>query len=96
MQRRAMRIDDHDMVAVLLEEAQADEECLIDLGDSQMSLSARQGVPFGHKLALVPIKTGEHVIKYGEVIGEATQDIEPGDWVHVHNLVSRRGRKEAE
>ncbi|MGE5654372.1 MAG: UxaA family hydrolase [Bacillota bacterium] len=96
MQRRAMRIDDHDMVAVLLEETQAADDCVIDLGDSQTTLTARQGIPFGHKVALVPIKAGDSVIKYGEVIGEATQDIEPGDWVHVHNLVSRRGRKEAE
>ena len=96
MQRRAMRIDDHDMVAVLLEETQAEDECLVDLGDSQARLMARQGIPFGHKMSLVPIKAGEQVIKYGEVIGEATQDIEPGDWVHVHNLISRRGRKEAE
>ncbi|MGP4805528.1 UxaA family hydrolase [Agrobacterium cavarae] len=40
----------------------------------------------GHKVALKPIKSGEEVIKYGQVIGVATQDIEAGRHVHLHNL----------
>ena len=40
----------------------------------------------GHKYARVPIKAGEAVIKYGEVIGYATQDIAIGEHVHTHNL----------
>jgi len=32
------------------------------------------------------------VIKYGEEIGCAIQDIEKGYWIHVHNLQSNRGR----
>ncbi|KAA3510571.1 UxaA family hydrolase [Agrobacterium rosae] len=40
----------------------------------------------GHKVALTSIKTGEEVLKYGQVIGMATQDIEPGRLVHLHNL----------
>lgn len=45
-------------------------------------------IPAGHKIALEPIKKGEFVVKYGEVIGRATQDIQPGQWVHTHNLKS--------
>ncbi|MDR6103718.1 galactarate dehydratase [Agrobacterium larrymoorei] len=40
----------------------------------------------GHKVALKPIRSGEEVIKYGQVIGVATQDIEAGRHVHLHNL----------
>jgi altronate hydrolase len=40
----------------------------------------------GHKLALQPIKKGEAVYKYGQIIGFASQDIAPGDHVHVHNV----------
>lgn len=40
----------------------------------------------GHKVALKTIKSGEEVRKYGQVIGIATQDIEPGRHVHLHNL----------
>lgn len=40
----------------------------------------------GHKYALVDIKKGENVIKYGSPIGHATCDIKVGEHVHTHNL----------
>ena len=42
----------------------------------------------GHKYARNLIKKGEPVIKYGNPIGYATKDIQAGDWVHTHNLVT--------
>ena len=45
-------------------------------------------IPTGHKFALCDIKAGEYVIKYGEVVGRATEDIKKGEWVHSHNLHS--------
>ncbi len=38
------------------------------------------------------IPVGDGVIKYGEIIGRATCDIDVGDHVHVHNVESQRGR----
>ena len=49
-------------------------------------------VPYGHKIAVKDIKTGELINKYGEEIGIATKDIKKGEYVHVHNLDSMRGR----
>ena len=49
-------------------------------------------IPYGHKLALRPIVKGETVLKYGLSIGSASQDIQPGNHVHVHNVESNRGR----
>ncbi len=40
----------------------------------------------GHKLAITDINKGENVIKYGCVIGSATQNIKKGEWVHTHNM----------
>ena len=40
----------------------------------------------GHKYALVDIKKGENIIKYGNPIGHATQDIKKGEHVHTHNV----------
>jgi len=40
----------------------------------------------GHKAAVRTIKTGEPALKFGQIIGFATQDIAPGDWVHEHNI----------
>lgn len=45
-------------------------------------------IPAGHKYALKDIKKGETVIKYGQIIGRATQDIKTGEWVHTHNVKS--------
>ena len=53
-----------------------------------VSLDGSDTIPAGHKFALVPISKGEFVIKYGEIIGRATRDIAPGEWVHTHNLRS--------
>jgi altronate hydrolase len=45
-----------------------------------------QRIPLGHKIALRRINTGEAVTKYGQIIGFASKEIEPGEWVHVHNV----------
>jgi altronate hydrolase len=49
-------------------------------------LIARQQIASGHKIALRAVPAGQQVRKYGQTIGQATQAIEPGDHVHVHNL----------
>lgn len=49
-------------------------------------------VPYGHKIAVKDIKKDELVIKYGEEIGIATKDIKKGEYVHVQNIDSMRGR----
>ena len=40
----------------------------------------------GHKYALSDIAKGENVIKYGNPIGHATEDIKKGSHVHTHNM----------
>ena len=51
-------------------------------------LDGSDKIPAGHKYALRPIACGETVIKYGEIIGRATQNIAAGEWVHTHNVKS--------
>ncbi len=53
-----------------------------------ISLAGEGDIPAGHKMARRPIKTGEYIIKYGEIIGRATADIAEGEWVHTHNVRS--------
>ena len=43
-------------------------------------------VPAGHKVATRPIKQGEAVKRYGQIIGFATRSIGTGEHVHVQNL----------
>jgi altronate hydrolase len=43
-------------------------------------------VPAGHKIAVRAVAKGKPVHRYNQIIGFATQDIAPGDHVHVHNV----------
>jgi altronate hydrolase len=57
------------------------------------TLTVRDTVPHGHKIALTDISAGEQVLKYGQPIGIATRAIAAGEHVHEHNLssLSREG-----
>ena len=52
------------------------------------NLTLANKVGLGHKVALRPIKKGQPVYKYGQIIGFASKDIAPGDHVHVHNVAA--------
>ncbi len=59
---------------------------------TDVTLKALADIPYGHKIALRPIRKGQPVIKYGLSIGTATANIKAGDHVHIHNVESNRGR----
>lgn len=87
----ALRIHPKDTVAVALIDLAPGTPVEI-VGGLEPPVLTVQAIPFGHKVAIAPIKRGEHVIKYGASIGVATADIAPGEHVHTHNLQSVRGR----
>jgi len=76
--RRFLVLDPSDNVATLL-----DEESKINRLSNGMRIA--ESVPFGHKVSLRQISIGEAIVKYGVEIGWATQTIEQGEHVHVHN-----------
>jgi altronate hydrolase len=78
----AVRLRPEDNVAVAARHLPAGAE--VEINGSTQKLPRRVGL--GHKIALVPIRSGEPVLKYGQVIGFADGDIAPGDHVHVHNV----------
>ncbi|HXX35469.1 MAG TPA: UxaA family hydrolase [Thermodesulfobacteriota bacterium] len=54
---------------------------------------ALEEIPVSHKIALRDVSKGEEIIKYGEIVAVSTRDIKKGEWVHTHNLESKRWRK---
>jgi altronate hydrolase len=50
------------------------------------TITVRDAVPAGHKVALRTIGQGENLIRYGQVIGRASAAIAPGSHVHTHNV----------
>jgi altronate dehydratase len=53
----------------------------------ESEITALTRIPFSHKVALKDFSMKEDIIKYGEIIGQAGEDIKKGEWVHTHNLL---------
>ncbi|KAB3536963.1 UxaA family hydrolase [Alkaliphilus pronyensis] len=81
-----------DNVATIVQDVAPGDVITIGENSQRMDISVNNNIPCYHKVALADIKKGEAVIKYGEVIGKASSDIKRGDYVHIHNLESTRGR----
>ncbi|TCQ99073.1 altronate dehydratase family protein [Neorhizobium sp. JUb45] len=58
-------------------------------GEEVGGVSVAQRVPRGHKMSVQPIAKDAAVVKYGEIIGFAKEDIAPGNWVHEQNVYIR-------
>jgi altronate dehydratase len=78
-----------DVVTVITELTEADRAVFLKNGEITQVPSVGT-IPKYHKLAIRDIKRTEPLRKYGEIIGQATQDISQGSHVHDHNLASRR------
>lgn len=89
---RAIAITEKDNVATALEDTGAGDTVVVHRGELDKEIRVKDDIAFGHKFALKRIDVGEDIIKYGEVMGKATANIEPGEHVHVHNVESQRGR----
>ena len=81
-----------DNVATATGEIVAGSDVMVRVGDEMISIHVSEPIPFGHKFAIRSIEDQETILKYGEAIGAATKKIEPGQHVHVHNLIGLRGR----
>ena len=92
MKRRAIILNDKDNVATALTELAAGEVIQMEMNGRSLSVTLLDTIPFGHKFGLTRIQSDSPVTKYGEKIGEATADIQPGQHVHVHNVGGTRGR----
>jgi altronate dehydratase small subunit len=85
-------MDPKDNVATLLTDVDKDDVVQVGTGEKVTEIRIQERIQFGHKFAMGKINKDQDVLKYGEVIGQATQDISEGKHVHVHNVESLRGR----
>ncbi|MBR6382182.1 MAG: altronate dehydratase [Lachnospiraceae bacterium] len=84
-----IRIQEKDSVAVALRTIPAGTPVSFD--DGALTVTAREEIPRGHKIALRDIPAGGEVLKYGFRIGIAKEAIPAGSWVHTHNLKTGLG-----
>lgn len=75
---RALRLTDADNIVVAID--------ALTPGEPVFGITPKERVPRGHKMAVLAIAKDAAVVKYGQVIGFATSDIAPGDWVHEKNV----------
>lgn len=54
--------------------------------DGSQEITLLSDIPMGHKIAIRDIKSGDNVIRYGNSIGHAIQNITQGEYVHNHNV----------
>jgi altronate hydrolase len=79
-----LRLHRDDNIAIAKHTIRPDTTIEADGGLSPIHVTER--VEIGHKVAVLPIPRGAAVRKYGQTIGFATADIQPGQWVHTHNV----------
>ncbi len=58
--------------------------------DKTIHVKVLNGVPIGHKIAIKELASGATVIKYGADIGRTVAPIQIGEYVHVHNVKTKR------
>ena len=44
----------------------------------------------GHKIAMIDLKEGDTILKYGHDIGKVVKSIKKGEHVHVHNVKTKK------
>lgn len=93
LKRQIYLLSLEDNVSVALTELNMiGKEIHLEVKGKSICFILKEKIPFGHKVAVQDIKKQDRIIKYGEDIGFATQDIKAGQWVHTHNIASERGK----
>ena len=80
--KKQIQINPADNVVVAVDTLSAGDN--ITVGTT--TVTVREEIPAGHKVALQDFKTGESIIKYGFPIGHARKDISTGSLVNEKNI----------
>ncbi len=88
MKINALLMDQKDAVVTCVCGVAAGEEIVFRSGGEILHFTAKENIPYCHKAAVRGISKGDAVIKYGEPIGRALEDIEKGALVSHENIES--------
>ena len=87
--KEGLVLHEKDNVGTALNDLTAGSEILIA---ENQSIVLFEDIPYGFKFSLYEIAKGELIIKYGETIGQAKENIGAGSLVHIHNTEGQRAR----
>ena len=77
---------------VVIEKITPNKECncWIMENDGSVTIKSENEIPLGHKIAMIDLKEGDTILKYGHDIGKVVAPIKKGDHVHVHNVKTKK------
>ena len=84
----AVVLNSRDNIGVALADLKSGGEVKIHGREGWVKLA--ESIPYQHKFSVTRIDSGKEIIKDGVIIGEAIQDIERGQHVHIHNMTGLR------
>ena len=85
--------DEKDNVGVVvIEKITPNQECSCWIMENNKSvkIQSKNEIPLGHKIAMVDLKEGDTILKYGHDIGKVVKIIKKGEHVHVHNVKTKK------
>ena len=88
MEINALLMDNSDNVVTCVADVKCGETVCYRKGEQLLRLDAREDIPYCHKIALVDLREGDEVIKYGELIGKTDRAIAAGHLVNHENIHS--------
>ena len=85
--------DEKDNVGVVVIEKvtpNQDCNCWIMENDKSAKIQSKSEIPLGHKIAMIDLKEGDTILKYGHDIDKVIKHINKGEHVHVHNVKTKK------
>jgi altronate dehydratase small subunit len=92
MKIKAVVLAPHDNVGIALTDLHTGFELAIHCGGHSFQVKLVEPIPYQHKFSVGAIGLGEEIIKDGVFIGVATDEIQAGRHVHVHNMAGTRSK----
>ena len=77
-----------DNVGTSIKPLKRNTEIILKLEKQLINFVIKENIKLCHKFSLSKIRKGDKIIKYGEIIGVAIDDIQSGNLVHIHNIQS--------
>ena len=84
----AIILKPNDNVGTSIKPLKRNTEIILKLEKQLINFVIKENIKLCHKFSLSKIRKGDKIIKYGEIIGVAIDDIQSGNLVHIHNIQS--------
>ena len=84
----AIILKPNDNVGTSIKHLKRNTEIILKLEKQLINFVIKENIKLCHKFSLSKIRRGDKIIKYGEIIGVAIDDIQSGNLVHIHNIQS--------